>query len=223
MKIVFIGGYSRSGKSSTMNLLSRAGYTCASTSQYLTNVSAYVTTKVGTTAAEARSTQEYAALVEQYMLNRPEPTPLELTIREALTSKHDDLLLTMTLKTCRDFKIHIAEEVIVPNFGRTQGMIVPACEAVPPETPLVFFETIGGIEWKQARSWFDLKGGNQTDMVNIRAAQELQGVDIRELLPTDNMINFNPDEFYDEDELDRIAYQSEYLADIASRFGDPNR
>lgn len=96
-------------------------------------------------------------------------------------------LVQLTGKTFREYKIHKAENEIVPVLGRYEGLIVPSLQPIcnTGNTAKIAIETIGGEEHSLMFGYCQKQFGTSWRNLNIncRSKQEQRGIDIRELLP----------------------------------------
>jgi hypothetical protein len=142
-KIIFIGGYSRAGKSSTLKILKNLEIPCYSTSALLHQ------TYQRLIKAKLKS---FKLDYEMYDGNN------KAEIRQEL--------------------ITLAEDVLVPTFGREIFAHTVILQANLDPAPIVAVETVGGEEFK-----LGLEVIEKTHVCwNIRRDSELKGVDLRELL-----------------------------------------
>lgn len=153
--IIFVGGFARSGKTTTLKRLKRLGYTILSTSQYLDLVC---------------------------------EKDLESCWKGKLAKKtiaDEKLFYDLTGKTMREYKIDKAENQIVPNLGRYEGIIKPTLQPLLTSSSSKFaIETIGGEEFLLMQRFLQENiTGYKCRRLNCRSLIELKGVDSRELLP----------------------------------------
>ncbi len=156
-RIIFLGGYARSGKSTAVTLLREMEIPCFSTSEFLYTVAARIWSIGGS----------YNTTLQQ----------LKNTLPDAILWNTGGL-------TKRQFLIHVAENVIVPSYGRGEGIVKPVMNQALEEldiSPIVAIETIGGFEYQQLLAC--VPDYATYIPVNIRRHTELAGADIRELLP----------------------------------------
>lgn len=168
LKIVFVGGYARSGKSTLMKYLATKNCHCFSTSQYLDSVCEKELGEYWTDAFVTKDTLKEKELV-------------------ALTGKN-----------YRTYKINKAEKELVPKLGRLRALVIPVLTPLLKlsNSDFVAIETIGGKEFELMLDWIKNNVKScQISLINCRSPFELKGVDIRELLPTDKEKQFskNPD------------------------------
>jgi hypothetical protein len=168
--VLFVGGYARSGKSTLMKVLRDWNFTTASTSQYLDSIcESDMVTKTG----------------DKSWLNT-------FASKSLLLEKK---LVEITGHTFRSYKINKAEEEIVPNLGRLNGLIKPSLEPVIKllgKSPIAI-ETIGGDEYNLMLDYLRQNQEQEIDIINIncRSTDEQKGVDIRTLLPDPCLHLFN--------------------------------
>ncbi|MGL5077441.1 MAG: hypothetical protein ACRDBG_16665 [Waterburya sp.] len=96
-------------------------------------------------------------------------------------------LVKLTGKTFRQYKIHKAENEIVPLLGRLEGLVRPTLQPLNTVAygAKIAIETIGGEEYNLMFDYCQNQFGTKWRNLNIncRSSQEQKGVDIRELLP----------------------------------------
>jgi hypothetical protein len=192
--VVLIGGYSRSGKTSILSELSKR-YPVASTSQYLDLVcsSLLCYPSIPTEAA--------------YHLFLDGEIPEDEYYVPVLIAKNDPLVLELAGMTCRNYKIHVAEDIIVPAKTRDMGIVFPTlCKAIRADDPLIFFETIGGEESEILKKYL-LAAGYKVKSVNIVCKTGVSGNDIRKPLKEAESFLFEPEEWYSEFEGISSAYR----------------
>lgn len=142
-KIIFIGGWARSGKSSTLNYLKTQGIPTYSTSALLH--------------------QTYRRLIEAKLKS----------------FKRDfDIYDGNSKAELRQELITLAEDVLVPIFGREIFAHTIIRQANLDPAPIVAVETIGGEEFRLGLEMVE----KEYVCWNIRRDSELKGVDLRELL-----------------------------------------
>lgn len=139
-KIIFIGGYARSGKDETLKILENLGIPCYSTSSLLHKF-----------YHNLYSTE----LIDQFFI--PD-----------LTDK----------PSFRNLLITLAEDVLVPTFGREIFAHTVIRQANLDPAPIVAVETVGGEEFRLGLEVIK----KEWACWNIRRDSELKGVDLRELL-----------------------------------------
>jgi hypothetical protein len=174
--VVLIGGYSRSGKTSFLSELVKNGVEVASTSWYLDLVCSSLLMH-GTTGPEI--SKDWAKLYEDFLLGKVKK---DASLVGTLQKKDDKALAQFSLGlSCRGFKIHIAENVIVPSQGRYVGLVLPTLAHVAPDKEDYVVETLGGEEGEM----FESALGEAAIVLkaNIRSSQEEKGNDIRKLFP----------------------------------------
>lgn len=141
-KIIFIGGYARAGKGSTLEILKKLGIPCYSTSVLLH--------------------QTYQRLIKSKLKS----------------FKRDfDMYDGNNKAELRQELITLAEDVLVPTFGREMFAHTVIRQANLDPAPIVAVETVGGEEFRLeleviSKEWV---------CWNIRRDSELKGVDLREL------------------------------------------
>ena len=142
-EIIFIGGYSRAGKTSTLNYLKTQGIPTYSTSALLH--------------------QTYRRLIEAKLKSL----------------KRDFNIYDGNNKAeLRQELITIAEDVLVPVFGREIFTHTVIRQANLDPAPIVAVETVGGEEFRLGLEMIK----KEWVCWNIRRDNELKGVDLRELL-----------------------------------------
>jgi hypothetical protein len=109
IKVLTLNGYSRTGKSTVTQELVKQGWVKSSTTDYLT-----------------------IATIQHYGLE-----PNELTINDFTSKESDDYYILRFGKNTREMKIHVAEEVLVPKYGRYRGLVVPTVDLAMDELFLV--------------------------------------------------------------------------------------
>lgn len=139
-KIIFIGGYACSGKTSTLEILKKLGIPCYSTS----------------------------ALIHKVYK--------ELALSGLLSSKK--LWGKENKPELRECLITLAEDVLVPAFGREIFAHTVIRQANFNPAPVVAVETVGGEEFRLGLKVIE----KEYFCWNIRRDSELKGVDLRELL-----------------------------------------
>lgn len=137
--IICIGGYARSGKTTTIEILESLGVPVFSASRFLHQV---------------------VEQAEKALWN-----PFEL---------YDDVMTDRAKCIC------MAEEILIPVFGRKlfAHAMYDGAISTPEET--VAIETIGGQEFQEFKM---LARGHRLECWNVRSEREKSGVDIRQLLP----------------------------------------
>lgn len=176
MTILFMTGFARAGKTTVINELSKLGVMPLSTSHYL-----------------SKKTIEYYYLVPRESYGFPgyqqKMDRLHEFWMEVLKNKEDDVFKRATGTTCREAKIHVAENVIVPNLGRLEGLVKPTISTSPYfDHAICEVFNLEELEcWKQG---FEDLGYNEEefDYIALRSERELTGVDGRELFG-DNVFN----------------------------------
>jgi len=140
-KIIIIGGYARSGKSTTVRILRNTfNIPCYSTSEVLHQVTNNLLTKT---------------------FDRPIPT--DVNEKRALC-------------------ISVAEDALVPVFGRQVFAQAVAAKALSDLSPVVAIESVGGEEYMLL---LDCLAGQPYQQFNwnLRRTHERAGIDLRKLLP----------------------------------------
>jgi hypothetical protein len=162
--ILVIGGYANSGKSTSIEHLSKL-VPVLSTSEKLYDVTADILINVlgfSYTKEEMKEILKNGKAAKILMFNSHEvPAYLDISVRDLL--------------------IMIAEKCIVNNLGR-QAFSGSVINDIPEDSQIVAIESIGGEEYKHLKALAEYKGFNVLP-INIRSSGELKGVDIRELLP----------------------------------------
>lgn len=141
--IIFIGGFSRSGKSSTLEILKKLGIPCYSTSALLH--------------------QTYQSLIKAKLKS------FKRDFNMYDDNNKDEL---------RQELITLAEDVLVPVFGREIFAHTVIRQANLDPAPIVAVETVGGEEFRLGLEVIK----EEWVCWNIRRDGELKGVDLRELL-----------------------------------------
>jgi NADPH-dependent 7-cyano-7-deazaguanine reductase QueF-like protein len=142
-KIIFIGGYGRSGKSSTLEILKSLDIPCYSTSVLLH--------------------QTYRRLVEAKLKS----FKLDFNMYDGNNKAE-----------IRQELITLAEDVLVPTFGREIFAHTVIRQANLDPVPIVAVETVGGEEFRLGLEVIE----KEYVCWNIRRNSELKGVDLRKLL-----------------------------------------
>ena len=124
-----IFGYSRSGKTTVFKYLTEQGIICADTSQYIDQACAQLTLSLF---------PHFPHTAEQ--------------ITSALQEKNDEFFYDLFNLSARNFKVFIAESVIVHLVGRYNGIVKPCLSQFTSPPDVVF--TIGGLEADQIRLWY---------------------------------------------------------------------
>ena len=180
-KILVVGGYARSGKSTLLeaskDVSKELVVSYVSTSQTLDE---HAWNIYAAAAASCGRRAEFGS--EQFI--------------SLLRSKADGILGFNS----RQFKIDVAEKIIVPLFGRDAGIVKPTVDEMyklySQYARNVIIESIGGEEWEILERYLK---GYQMDYVafNVRSPEREQpGVDIRQLLPVElELVNDEPDIF----------------------------
>ena len=100
IKVLTLNGYSRTGKSTVVKKLVKLGWVSASTTDYLT-----------------------VATIQYYGLHINETTIKDFTDKE-----NDGYYLMRYGMTTRDMKVYVAEDVLVPDYGRYSGLVKPTVD-----------------------------------------------------------------------------------------------
>lgn len=153
--IVYLGGYARSGKSSLIEELRNRGYSCFSTSEIL---------------HEVASRFCLSFYLPVFFRHKTEKFDLGYSFFPCI-------------KTGREWLITLAEDVLVPVFGRELFAHTASKRAIACDTPLVFIEAFNNEE-QNLMSWYAQNIGNiQQELIfNIRRDREEPDADSRELL-----------------------------------------
>lgn len=162
-RILIIGGYARSGKSTFIKMARAADISAASTSELLDFLCYRV----------------YLSL----LMDWSNETILEEDFLDSLSKKSG-----LVCKDERALKIAVAEEVVVPLFGRKEGIVRPTVEYIKQSEDDVFvIESIGGEEFDIL---IDMLGKDKYDiqLLNIVTEKFNNVDDIRQLLPTENVM-----------------------------------
>lgn len=97
----------------------------------------------------------------------------------------------------RKFKTDVAESIVVPAFGRANGIVRPTFKNMLSYYNRgfnVIIECIGGEEWGILEGYLRDCNARYTYFNVRRPGHELSGADIRQLLPTDlELVNDAPD------------------------------
>jgi hypothetical protein len=163
MEVLYLTGYARSGKSTILKKLEYHNFISLSTSAYLTDV-----------------TLEYFG----------EPS-CNADLVLAKDPEYDEFFYDVYGFGIREAKIYVAEEIIVPKFGRKEGLVRPAVLASLPKSlkcvPYVVCEVFNLEEltaWESVLS--DLAEDQGVDYIPtylaLRRTTELTDVDGRELV-----------------------------------------
>lgn len=168
-KLIILGGYARSGKTTALDYLESKQVAAFSTSRLLHDATARFLEKA---------------------------TRLQLQeLKLILLAKNQPILGVPP----RDWLIHVAESVLVPVYGRENAFVEPvvrlALAALDQQSVVV--ESIGGVEFELMHELF-ASAGVDPICLNIRSNRELADVDYRDLLPNAIEIenNGNFEEFY---------------------------
>lgn len=153
MELIFVGGYSQSGKTTLLKGLLDLGEAVVSTSQVLDGL-----------------------LVSKL---KTEGRKESIEVLTQLIRDKDDVSLGFN---ARQAKIDMAECIIVPNLGRG-ALIRATLAKRPSTAELVFFETIGGEELLLALEEAFSLGYRTFSAINLRREGEIKGCDIRKLIP----------------------------------------
>ncbi len=100
IQVLTLNGYSRTGKSTVTKELVKLGWVKASTTDYLT-----------------------IATIKHYGLQVN-----ETTIKDFKDKENDGYYLVRFGKATREMKIHVAEDVLVPKYGRYLALVVPTVD-----------------------------------------------------------------------------------------------
>jgi hypothetical protein len=170
-KVIFLGGYARSGKTTTLEEFRKLGYPTFSTSQFLYQI-------------------VDSLFIELFGISniprKEECDSFSTTLR--LNDRHGSRFAE--LHTTRSILTKLAENVIVPNIGRENAFIRPILESVKKvESPIVIIETLGGVEYNGFLNLLDQYNISLLGLINCERTDQRPHVDIRELLPTDLTIN----------------------------------
>jgi hypothetical protein len=197
--VVIVGGYGRSGKTSLLREIAK-DYPVFSTSQYLDAVCSALLESGKPLSADTFMQYHYGLMDEsgKYI--------------SMLQNKNDELCLSLCGQTCRQLKIYVAEQIIVPYVGRDVGIVQPTIrKLLESQGRIRFLESIGGDEYVLAKQAL-IAEGFETLAVNIRSATEEACIDIRQLLPSDARIGFDADEWYNPLENSMIAYRKQVVS-----------
>lgn len=151
-KLIIICGYSNVGKTWVLDDLQRRGHQILSTSKVLDDFTARLVKIV-------------------------DGSDIQKTIQQLLTKQG-----TVLNQPPRQLKINLAENLIVPVFGR-EAIVQAALKKISLASEgLVFFESIGGEELiLLVRSIDKTYKSCDYQILNLRHVDEKPGVDIREL------------------------------------------
>jgi hypothetical protein len=186
--VILIGGYSRSGKTSVLKAFKERGIDVASTSQQLDLICSSLICHVKKRALQ----NDWTEIYRDFLKGRVDT---DTSLVDDLQRK-DNSRFKQTLKglSCREFKIYIAESVIVPTQGRLDGLILPMLRNVNPQAPIVAIETIGGEEAELVMA--ALPSNVVITYVNMRSNLEETNVDSRQLLKTGAELWFSKENWY---------------------------
>lgn len=174
--IICIGGFSNSGKSTTVKILESLGVPVFSASRFLHK------------AVDLANETFFKA-------DRPDP-------------------INYRWPTNRQQCITMAEEILVPTFGRRLFAHAMFDGVIESPERIVAIESIGEAEWEE---FAKLARGHHLEIWNIRSLTEKPGIDIRELIP-DGMDLWNTGTI--EDLEKRIAKLHSLLLGVS--IGQPN-
>lgn len=162
--IVFLGGYARSGKTTALSYFKSQGIPTFSTSDILHQQASIMFDILGTDAKRYPGTKD---------LSKDKDAELMVSVKTGDTS-------FKVAPSMRDILIAIAESTrsLVPDFYVQQLVEeIYRYEGVS----LAIVETVGGSEFGYIQEY--LEDDYTTYSLNIRREGELEGVDIRQLLP----------------------------------------
>jgi hypothetical protein len=109
----------------------------------------------------------------------------------------------------RQLKITMAENVIVPMYGRKDGLIKPALKLAEPLQDKLIFETIGGEEAEIAKYLLEMRG-YRVKRANVWAVDESND-GTRELLQEATWVYFSPKRWHGEESYRVPAQEVENL------------
>jgi hypothetical protein len=182
-KVIFLGGYARSGKTTTLEEFRKLGYPTFSTSQFLYQIADSLFLELFGVSNIPRK-EECDSFFTTLRLN------------DIHVSRFADLHTTRSVLT------KLAENVIVPNIGRENAFIRPILESVKKvESSIVIIETLGGEEYKGFLNLLGQYNINLLGLINCERTGQLPNVDIREPLPTDLNINCDLSRFSVKDQI----------------------
>jgi hypothetical protein len=156
-KVLYVGGYSRAGKSTVLNeLVAHHNFTKISTSDYLT---------------------------KETLFHFGEPvSPRNIELFTNKDEDYDKYFRDTHGYGLRDAKIHVAEDVIVPELGRFYGLVLPAIREyyVPGENIVCEVFNHEELESWQRAIKESLIFKYSELAISIRRSTELTDVDNRE-------------------------------------------
>jgi len=160
-RLVLIGGYARSGKSSTMEALKALGAVTASTTDTLYYTYVFPYFRVMFPAFEHWSN---TSLYQWFAYDKSPDLPNGWTTRQ--------------------FSIFVAENIVVPMFGRKEAIVRPALEAAI-ESNRGSDIYLQSLNRKEAGMSAEIASEYDYEVVcfNIRSKEEQGGVDSRDFLP----------------------------------------
>ncbi len=192
----FLNGYARSGKSSVITELEKRDFACFSTSDFLNDITViFIKTA-------------YQTLITNSLL------------KEMLLQKTDNLCLDITGYTCREIKIAVAEKFLIPIYGRKNAIVAPVIYKALnqyKEGYDIVFETIGGEEYKIAKSLLEIHcvDAKNVATINLQSEEQLEDVDIRKPFKhPDKTVYFEPNYWYSEDFTQQKAYRDSLISAI---------
>lgn len=187
---VLISGYARAGKTS---IISELGHNVYSTSKYLDLVCSGML--VG---SELQNSTDWPELYRTVELNHKYVKDFQ--------SKNENI--APPGYTIRSFKIMVAEDIIVPLYGRERGLIIPTLWVVDYNAPVIYIETIGGEEAECIKNHLP---NHKIIPINIRSKGEQAGVDIRQLLPDARDIYWSQERWYHVEKAKRDDYRKAFI------------
>ena len=162
VKVLTVNGYSRTGKSTVCRMLAKLGWVKASTTDYLTT-----------------------ATIEYYGLELNQSTIADFTNKQ-----NDGYYLARFGIGTRDMKIHVAESVLVPEYGRLEGLVSPTVNIALKELSAtkgqkLLIETVNYSEYSMFVRCLESRQSqylrfNLLEPIYLERDRMLKGVDLRE-------------------------------------------
>jgi hypothetical protein len=156
-KVLYVGGYSRAGKSTVLNeLVAHHNFNKISTSDYLT---------------------------KETLVHFGEPvSPRNTALFTTKDAYYDRYFRDVHGYGLREAKIHVAEDIIVPELGRFYGLVLPAIREYYVPGQNIVCEVFNHEElegWRKGMR-YSLDTDYSELAISIRRATELINVDGRE-------------------------------------------
>jgi hypothetical protein len=198
-KVIFLGGYARSGKTTTLEEFRKLGYPTFSTSQFLYQIADSLFIELFGISNIPRK-EECESFFTTLRLNDIHVSRFAELHTIGLNDRQYSVF--EELHTTRSVLTKLAENVIVPNIGRENAFIRPILESVKKvESSIVIIETLGGEEYKGFLNLLGQYNINLLGLINCERTGQRPNVDIREPLPTDLTINCNLSKFSVKDQI----------------------